>query len=190
VEVTRIPKPPRRRQRGDILLITLVCLLVCLMGLLVAMRSGVSESLMNGNNLARQKDVQVGDIALRQVESQIQSVYGGMPLETSASAQPWYRDVTAGTAAPAASYWANCVGNSTASARCASLSLAVNGSAIPYKAYAVVQPTGRYDSTSCAMGSAVQYTAEYYDIFIHVAESSGATAVNTETVFRICTIST
>jgi len=182
----------RRSQAGDITLVTLIFLLVCLLGLLVAMRSSTVETLMNGNNLARQKDVQVGDVALRQVESQILSTYGGAPLETSAVNQPWYRDVTAGTAAPQTTttptYWDTCLGNSTASLRCAALTLPSNGTTPPYTAYVVVQPTGRYDTTSCSVGTAGQFTAEYYDIFLHIVESSGATAVNTETVYRICTI--
>ena len=30
-------------------------------------------------------------------------------------------------------------------------------------------------------------TAVYYDVFVHLKESNGATAVDTETVYRLCT---
>lgn len=178
----------QRRERGDILLVTLIFLLVSLLAVLTAMRTGLVDNLLTGNNLARQKDVQVGDIALRMIESQINATSAGMPLETSAANQTWYRDVAAGTAAPDATYWANCLGNSAASLRCGSLTLTLGTTTLPYTAYAVVQPTGRIDSTACTLGSSGQYTADYYDVFINVQESNGATVVNTETIYRICTI--
>lgn len=176
------------RQRGDILLVTLIFLLVSLLAILTASRAGIVDTLLTGNNLARQKDVQVADIALRQIESQINATSAGMPLETSASTQPWYRDVPAGSAAPSASYWDACLGNASASARCATVTLAAGSTNLPYTAYVVVQPTGRLDATACTLGSSGQYTADYYDVFVHVKESGGATAINTETVYRICTI--
>lgn len=175
-----------RGQRGDILLVTMVFLLLALLAVLTAMRSGIVDTQLAGNNLARQRDVQVADIALRQIESQINSASAGMPLETSASTQPWYRDVSAGAAAPTAAYWNDCLGNSAAASRCGSLAVTIGGSALPYTAYAVVQPTGRSDGTACTLGTSGQFTANYYDVFIHVAEANGATAVNTETIYRIC----
>ena len=176
----------RRRQHGDILLITLFFLLFALLALLASMRSTIVDTLLVGNNLVRQKDVQVGDIALRQIESLMIAASAGMPLETSAATQPWYRDVAAGTAAPGSSYWAACLGNSSAASRCGQLTLTLGGTA--YTAYAVVQPTGRYDSTACSMGSPGQYTADYYDVFVHVQEANATTSANTETIYRICTI--
>jgi len=174
------------RQRGDIMLVTLVFLLLCLLGLVVSMRDSMINTTMNGNNLARQKDVQVADIALRQLETQVLAAYGGQALELSASGQPWWRNVAAGTAAPTGTYWDSCLGNATDSARCGAVSVAVNGSALNYTALAVVQPTGRSDSTSCDLA---QFQAVYYDLYVHVKESNGVTAVNTETVYRICTSS-
>lgn len=181
----RRPLSAPRRQRGEIVLVTLVFLLVCLLGLATAMRDGVVNTMATGNNLARQKGVQVADIALRQVEARILDAYGGMPLQLGAASQPWWRDVPAATAAPAPAYWDRCLGNSDATLRCASIAVTVDGRALPYTAYAVVQPTGRSDSTSCSLA---QYTAVYYAIHLHVKESNGATAVDTETVYRLCTL--
>ena len=174
-----------RRQRGEIILITLVFLLVSLLGLLHSMRDGIVNSMTTGNNLARQKGVQVADIALRQVESRILAAYAGMPLQLSAAGQAWWRDVPAATAAPAAAYWDGCLGNADATRRCASIAVTVDGRTLPYTAYAVVQPTGRSDATSCSLA---QYVAVYYAIHLHVMESNGATAVDTETVYRLCTL--
>lgn len=181
-----IRRPPSRpQQRGEAVLITLVFLLVCLLGLVVAMRDGIVGTMAAGNDLARQKGVQIADIALRQVENRILAVYRGMPLQVSATGQAWWRDVAAATAAPTPSYWDRCVDNPDATLRCASIAVAIDGTSLPYVAYAVVQPTGRSDATTCSLA---QYTAVYYAIHLHVMESNGATAVDTETVYRLCTI--
>jgi Tfp pilus assembly protein PilX len=175
------------RQRGDILLVTLIFLLVFLLGLVVSTRDGAVTTLATGNTLARQKNVQITDIVLRQLETQLLNTSNGMPLETAATGQPWWRVVPAGTAAPAASYWDSCLGNNSTASRCGSISASVNGQALPYTAYVAVQPTGRWDSTSCGLGPSPPFIAAYYDVFIYVKESNGATAANTETVFRLCT---
>ena len=174
------------RERGEILLITLVCLLICLLGLIYAMRGAIIDSQVTGNNLARQKDVQSSDIALRMVTAQILAAYKGQPLELSAAGQLWWRDVPAATAAPNAAYWAACLGNADTTLRCAQLTLSVNGSALPYQALVVVQPTGRIDATACSLA---QFQAIYYDIHLRVTESSGTTGATTETVYKLCTYS-
>jgi len=176
----------RRGQQGDILLVTLIFLLVFLLGLVVSTRDGAVTTVATGNNLARQKNVQIADVVLRQLETLIMTASNGNPLETAAAGQPWWRAVPAGTAAPAASYWDSCLGNNSSAARCGSVSVSVNGQALPYTAYAVVQRTDRGDSTSCGLGPP-PFIATYYDVFIYVKESNGATAANTETVFRLCT---
>ena len=180
-------RAPPRPQRGDILLVTMVFLLVCLLGLLVSMRDGVLQTVMTGNHLERQRSVQVADVALRTLENQLQTYSGGQDLALSASGQPWWRDVSAGTAAPTTSYWDTCLGNSNSGLRCSSYTVAVNGTTLPYTAFAVVQPTGRFDTTSCDLGAQGQFTAVYYDVFVHLEETNGATAVDTETVYRLCT---
>ena len=176
-----------RRQRGDILLVVMVFLLVCLLGLVVSMRDGIVSTLMGGNNLARQRDVQVSDIAIRQVEGQILTDYGGQSLDISAaaSAEPWMRLVAGGTGAPSATagYWDNCLGNSDNTLRCGSITPTVNGVALGYTALAVVQFTGRKDPFACQITGQI---ALFYDVFIHVKEANGVTSSDTETIYRLC----
>ena len=172
------------RQRGDILLIVMVFLLVSLLGLVVSMREGIVSTLMGGNNLARQRDVQVSDVATRQVEGMILATYAGMPLQISAGGQTWMRMVSGGTAAPDAAYWDACLGNADTTKRCAAVTPTVNSVALGYTALVVVQPTGRTDSNSCQLA---QLQATFYDVFVHVKESNGVTSSNTETVYRLCT---
>ena len=123
----------RHRQRGDILLVTLISLLVCLLGLVYAMRQSIVETQAVGNNLAKQKSSQAGDVAMRVLESQVKSTFAGQPLEISAASQVWYRDVAAGTAAPDATpgYWAACLGNADKTLRCGALTLTANGKTLP-----------------------------------------------------------
>lgn len=174
-----------RPRRGDALLATLLCLLVCLLAVLYAMRGTTIDTLLTGNNLAKQKSAQSGDIALRALESQILAMYGGRPLELSAQAQPWWRAVAPGAAPPDAAYWASCLGNANPALRCSKFTLALGGSPLPYTALAVVQPTGRIDGTSCTLS---QYQAIYYDIYLNVTESSGASGAVTETIYKLCAI--
>lgn len=175
----------RRPPRGEVLLITLVLLLLLLLGALVAMRGGLTNLWMAGNTLARQKDVHVADIALRSLEAQMFATSAGMPLEIAAANTAWYRDVAPGTAAPSAAYWTSCATSTDVTTRCGTIAVSVNGTALPYTALAVVQPTGRSDSRSCSLA---QYQAVYYDLFVHVEESSGATGVTTDTIYRLCTL--
>ncbi len=180
--------PPLRRaanrQRGDILLVVMVFLLVCLLGLVVSMREGIVSTLMGGNNLQRQRDAQVSDVALRQVEGQILATYAGLPLDFGpASSQVWMRLVPGGTAAPDAPYWDSCLGNSDNTKRCGSVTPTVNSKTLG-TALVVVQPTGRVDTTSCELAN---QTATFYDVFIHFKEANGVTSSNTETVYRLCT---
>ncbi len=176
-----------RRQRGDILLVVMVFLLVCLLGLVVSMRDNIVSTLMGGNNLQHQRNVQVSDVAMRQVEGLILSSYAGMPLQVSAFTQPWMRIVAGGTASPTATsstYWDNCLGNSDNTLRCGTLTPSVNGTSLGYTALVVVQPTGRTDPNACQLGTLV---ASYYDVFIHIKEANGVTSSNTETIYRLCT---
>ena len=181
-----------RRQRGDVTLIVLIFLMVCLLGLVVSMRGSIVTTQLVGNNLMRQKDLQTGDIALRQVEALMvaNSAVTGQPLQLSVASgtQPaWWRDVPAGTAPPTDTYWNTC---STTNAgdptlRCASLPVTNNGVAMGYTVLAVVQYTGRYDQDSCNITQLPN--ASYYDISLRVIEASGVTTSTTETVYRLCT---
>jgi hypothetical protein len=180
-----------RRQRGDIMLVTLVFLLVLLLGLLVSMRDGIVTTTMTGNNLVRQKDVQLGDVGLGVLLSTIQTTSAGQTLELTASTQPWWRSVAAGTAPPSGSYWDNCASETTSSATsCGVITLppGPDGLALPYVAYGVVQPTSAGDSTTCPF---TQYNlAVYYVLYVHVKEVNGSTAANSETIYRLCVSST
>ena len=176
-----------RRQRGDILLVVMVFLLVCLLGLVVSMRDGIVSTLMGGNNLQRQRNVQVSDVAMRQVEGLILAAYGGQPLESGAFSQPWMRMVAGGTKSPTdtlSTYWDTCLGNSDNTLRCGTLTPAVNGTSLGYTALVVIQPTGRTDPNACQLDTLV---ATYYDVFIHIKEANGVTSSNTETIYRLCT---
>ncbi len=179
-----------RGQRGDALVFTLLTLLVVGLGFLVAMRTVLVDTQLSGNHLARQKAVQVSDIALRSLAGTLQAAAGGMPLELAAAAQPWWRDVAAGTAAPDPAYWAGCLGNADATRRCAAVSVAAAGTALPYTALAAVQTTGRpADPHGCGLGqigSGSEQAAVYYDVFIHVVEAAGTAASSTETVYKLC----
>ncbi|MDE3009797.1 MAG: hypothetical protein KGI67_02810 [Pseudomonadota bacterium] len=178
----------RRDARGEALILVLVTLLVMCLGLLYTLRSVTVDAQMSGNTLARQKDMQVADIALRNLESQILAVYGAQPLEVSAGSQTWYRAVPAGTAAPTASYWNACSGNSNTTLRCAAetVSVTVGSVVLNYNVLAVVQATGQSDDYTCGL---TQYRALYYDIFLNVTEPNGATSSTVETVYRLCTLS-
>ena len=77
-------------------------------------------------------------------------------------------------------YWKSCLGNTTASLRCASISLP---SAAGYTALALVQPTGHTDASQCPIPGAVP---RYYDVFIHISEVSGMTSATTETIYKLC----
>ena len=172
------------------MLIVLIFLLVFLLGLVVSMRGSIIGTQLVGNNLQRQKDVQVGDIALAQVEALMTATSRatGTSLEIavgSGSAQPaWYRDVPAGTAPPPDTYWASCLGNSDPTLRCASLPVTNNGTNMPYNMLAVVQPTGRHDTSNSTLSPYL--TANYYAIYLRMKESSGATTSVTETIYKLC----
>jgi Tfp pilus assembly protein PilX len=182
-----------RRQRGDILLVVMVFLLVSLLGLVVSMRQNIVSTLMGGNNLQRQRNVQVSDVAMRQVESLINTAAAGQTLEVTAFTQPWMRIVAGGTASPTATsstYWDSCLGNSDNTLRCGTLTPTVNGTALGYTALVVVQPTGRYDLNACQLngiGKGSNLTATYYDVFVHIKEANGVTSNNIEMVYRLCT---
>ena len=185
----------RRNERGDIMLVTMVFLLLCLLGLIGSMRETIVSTTLASNNLMRQKDTQVADVAQQTIRNQILAAnVGGSPLasSTAITSQAWWRDVSPTTAAapPTAAYWAACLGNSDVTQRCGAVTLTISGTNLPYTALAVVQPTGRSDQhnpiCSIGTGSTSLMQAVYYAVFIHVQESNGATNVNTESVYTAC----
>ncbi len=186
----RLPQRAAPRQRGDIMLVVMVFLLVCLLGLVVSMRDNVVSTLMNGNNLARQRDVQVSDVALRQLEGNIYADSSGRMLEqtVAGTSEPWLRLVTAPAAGPTTAYWDACLGNSNTALRCGAVTPTLNGTPLGYTVLAVVQYTGRSDPYGCPnkLSATGVTTAAFYDVFFHVKEANGVTSSNIETVYKLC----
>jgi hypothetical protein len=184
--------PSRRLQRGDILLVTLLLLLLSLLALILMMRDTILSTNHAGNNLSRQKDTQVADIAMQSIRNQIMAAApAGLPLTSSPNliSQPWWRDVVASAAAspPSAAYWKSCLGNTDATLRCGAVPLTLGTTTLPYTALAVVQPTGRTDPNSpqCSIGMGL-VQGVFYAVFIHVQELNGLTSVSTESVYQAC----
>lgn len=174
----------RKRQTGEALLFTLLAIVVIFLGFLYAMRNVVSNTTMTGNNLARQKNVQVADIALRNLQQIISDRYGGLPLEVSTVAEPWWRTGTPITI-PAA-YWNSCLGNTDKTARCGNVPVSIGNTALNYQALAVVQASGRAPDVSACPDAGQDFVAYYYDIYIYVQENPGVTTATTETVHKLC----
>lgn len=178
--------PGPRRHRGEVLFITIVLLLVIFLGFLYMTRQLMTQAQLAGNTVASQRNAQVADLVLRRIDNIITTSNGGMPLELAMAGQAWYRQVTAGTAAPNAAYWRSCLGNSDAALRCGSLPVNLDTTSLPYSSLVVVQPTGRTDQFACGMSL---FRAVYYDVYIQVSEQNGATAAVTHSVYRLCTLS-
>jgi type II secretory pathway pseudopilin PulG len=183
------PPPRRQRQRGEILLFTLVALLLCLVGLIFAMRDTIITTLVTGNNLAKQKNAQANDIALKLIQSHIDAVVTGtgMDLPFSATGEGWYRAIDPDAApqppTPDADYWAKCTPTGDTRQRCSTEPLPGTGRNAKF----VVQPTGRGDDLGCPVkDGSLLLTAVYYDVFIYVEEASQATSATTHTEYKIC----
>jgi hypothetical protein len=188
----------RKPQQGFVLLLTLITLLVLLFGVLFTMRGTLLQTAMTGNTLQRQKDVQSSDLALRQVQQaiiQTANNAGDVPLEIAATGKAWfYIPPNSGSVWPvpgsasAPTYWQTCQGAGTCDtvANVASvISPAPPSLANGYTALVTVVPTNQpTDAYSCGNTG---FTATYYDIFLHTQEANATTAVNTETVFKLCT---
>lgn len=205
---------PAQREQGYILLLTLITLVVLLFGVLFVTRGNLLQTVMTGNTLQRQKDVQVGDLALRQVQlAIIQTACGGNPntcglLQTAAQGQPWFPVTDAGAAmpwsgnSPTQTFWASCQANQTCDTL-AHIQSSVLASASPKptvlpgasNTLAVVVPaTLPPDPSACdvlapngATAPANNYTANYYEIFLNIREANGQTGVSTTNVFKLCT---
>jgi len=202
--IARQPRTPQAQQ-GYVLLLTLITLVVLLFGVLFTVRGTLFQSVMTGNTVQRQKDVQAGDLALRQVQQAlIATVQGaGSPLDVAASGQPWFYAPTVtptspasavpGANAPYADFWSTCNANK----QCAPLSSMVSvlspappaindPSGQPYRVLVSVWPTNR-PTNAYACGT-TGYTASYYTVFLNIGEASGSTAINTQSVIKLCTL--
>ncbi len=178
---------PQRRARGYVLLLVLIALLVLLLGALFTLRTTLLQTVMTGNTLQRQKDVQGSDLALRLVEQlivQTSQASDGQALEYAANGKSWFYvpATTPWTPPTYSGYWSTCSSTSTTQP-CASVANMPSGYTASFVVVPTNQPTDPYACQSTG------YTAVYYDIFIHTSESSGATGANTETVFKLCATS-
>lgn len=183
----RKPQQPARQQ-GYVLLLTLITLLVLLFGVLFTMRGTVLQTAMVGNTVQRQKDVQTSDIALRVIQQTLINASnnaGGAPLETISPQPAWFSWPSSSAAAwwpaPNAAYWTQAIQAGNAY----SVPLPAG---TPARAWALVV-SANLASDRHANGCPSGTRGTYYDIFIHTAEANNVTAANTETLFKLCTVS-
>ena len=175
-----MPTPlPIGRQRGSILLYSLVALLLMFLGALFALRGSLNDTALTDHYSQRQKNVQASDLALQYIVKN----YGNSLSLNSASGQSWYYAALPAQmvdAANAASYWRSCI--ATASGGSSSGS-GWSGSTTPtcaklptlagkQTAWFFVQPTGV--SNGAAM---------YYDIWIHTSDPRSEVWVDTEAIY-------
>lgn len=188
-----------QQQRGDVLLFVLFALLVTLLGAMYAMRGLINDTVVAGNAMQRQKNVQMGDAALAQATKVITDTLGGtdgsVALQIAANGSSWFY-IPAGVgawAAPAAhsteneGFWSLCV-LTGAAVPCPDIATLPGMSALPggYTARMVVVPTNLpADPQACATTG---YVASYYNIFLNVREPNGITSANVESVFKQCVL--
>lgn len=178
----RLIRCTRHRARGSVLLFALFALLVLAIGALFTMRGVFNDTSLTDAFSQRTKNIQVSDLALQWVSTQIASAGG--PLEIAATSQPWYLNAQPGQSiSPTASYWQTCISKPTAASTCVSVPLPA---AAPQQAWAFVQPTGRVDAYACGIQG---MTALYYDIWIHTVDPRTQSATDTESVYKLCTAS-
>ena len=192
-----MPKPPSAaRQRGSILLYSLVALLLMFLGVLFAMRGSLNDTALTDHYSQRQKNVQASDLALQAIISSDLQPYAAAAteLEVAASGQSWFFNAQPAQmvgSANASSYWCSCMAASagtsttgcgwggTTTPTCAALPKLAGGQT----AWFFVQPTGRSDGSGCGTSG---MTAVYYDIWIHTADPRSQVWADTESVYRLC----
>ncbi len=169
------------RQRGAILVYSLIALLLIFLGALFALRGGLTDTGLTDRFSERQKNIQASDLALQWISSQIASTGATSPLELSAGSQTWYRPVAAASASvPDQQYWLTCINNATTTDTCAQATMPTGTS---QTAWVFVQPTGRTDTSSCGTSGE---SAVYYDVWIHTLDARGQVGTDTEAVYRLC----
>ncbi len=186
----------RQRQRGSILLYSLVALLLMFLGVLFALRGSLNDTALTDHYSQRQKNLQASDLALQSILSTDLAPYAAAAneLEVAASGQSWFYNaqptqmVDAGNA-PA--YWRSCIATAsggsssgsgwsgTTTPTCAKLPTLAGGQT----AWFFVQPTGVTDGAGCGTSG---MTAVYYDIWIHTADPRSQVWADTESVYRLC----
>jgi Tfp pilus assembly protein PilX len=193
VRPARMPAARRSRQRGSILLVSLVALLLLFIGALFTLRGVLTDTALTDAFNERQKATVASDLALQWAVSQIEATYQasqGHVLEISAAGKPWFRPWSGNPAAPVnpssqpasqPNYWTTCENNPSSTYVCAPVTLA---NSAPQKAWVFVQPTGRSDPSAC--GDTQSLIAWYYDIWVHTVDPRTQTGVDTESLFKLC----
>ena len=179
----RLPGARGSRQRGSILLVSLVALLLLFIGALFTLRGVLTDTALTDAFNERQKATIASDLALQWTVSQIEATYQasqGHVLEISAAGKPWFLS-TAQPQVPDATYWSTCETNPSSTYVCAPVTLA---NSAPQRAWVFVQPTGRSDPSAC--GDTQSLTAWYYDIWVHTVDPRTQTGVDTESLFKLC----
>ncbi len=172
---------PAHRQRGAILVYSLIALLLLFLGALYALRGGLTDTTLTDRFSERQTNTQARDMALQWAANQIGTTATVAPLEVSAQGLAWFLNVSAAKAVvPDAAYWTTCMTSPTSTDTCAAASLP---SSVPQRAWVFVQPTGRTDSAACATQG---LTAVYYDVWVHTVDSRNEAATDTEAVYKLC----
>lgn len=171
----------RRAQSGSILLFTLIALLLMFLGALYTFRGAMLDTGLTDKAAARQKDIQVSDLALQQITNTMLTTSAGSVLETSASGQPWFLSTQpSGATTPNAAYWQTCIASPSSTQTCAPISLPTS---VPQQAWGFVQPTGRTDVYACHTQG---LTAVFYDIWVHVVDPRTHVAADTESLYKLC----
>ena len=194
-----------QQQNGYVLLLTLITLVVLLFGVLFTLRGNLLQSAMTGNTAQKQKNAQAGDLALRQAQQALivtMQNANNQVLDVAASGKPWFYAPTVsptapasavpGTPGPYANFWTTCSANNQCAPLSSLVSVLTNPPAIndasgqPYQILVSVWPTNR--ATNAYNCGTTGYTASYYAVYLRITEANGSTAINTQSVIKLCSI--
>ncbi len=160
----RIEAHDAKSQKGSVLLLSLIVLLLMFLGALFTLRGVLTDTALTDHFSERQKDVQASDLALQWAVNQIKPL---TPLEINAAGQPWWRAVSPKQAQqPNQSYWQTCENNAAGTTTCAQATMP---SGVPQTAWWFVQPTA---------------LPGYYDIWVHTIDARNHVYTDTESVFK------
>lgn len=189
-----------RRHTGNVLLFVLLALLVVMLGGLYMMREQFNETVVAGNELQREKNVHMSDVALPLIVRNIEAVVGeNQRIEDAPAAPNWFVAPATEWPAPGAvgtdneGYWSVCTesGDKRCARQCVGVSgpLACTDGEFQYIVKYVVVPTNIPTSSRTCGHS--RYKADFYSIFVHVQEASstsdkGPTSATIEAVYRRC----
>ena len=160
----RSPSFQMRQQRGSVLLLSLIILMLMFLGTLFTLRGVLTDTALTDSFSERQKDVQASDLALQWAVSEIKPL---IPLESNAPGQLWWRTVLPTQAQqPDQAYWNTCMKKPVGTTTCAQATMP-NGT--PQTAWWFAQPTG---------------IAGDYDIWVHTSDSRGKVFTDTESLYQ------